>query len=76
MLLLTACWVYGQIGRHEEPLEELYDADEIVYLSPDSDNVLETLDPACVYVVGGIVDRSVRKVQKLQLSRSQKLSFC
>ncbi|KAG3023409.1 hypothetical protein JG687_00007427 [Phytophthora cactorum] len=50
-----------KIGRHEEPLEHLYDADELVYLSPDSDNVLKRLDPAYVYVVGGIVDRSVRK---------------
>ncbi|KAG6609827.1 tRNA (guanine-N(1)-)-methyltransferase [Phytophthora cinnamomi] len=51
-----------KIGRHDEPLEKLYDSDKIVYLSPDSENVLETLDPSCVYVVGGIVDRSVRKV--------------
>ncbi|CAI5726158.1 unnamed protein product [Peronospora effusa] len=51
------------IGRHEEPLEQLYDARELVYLSPDSETVLTELDPACVYVVGGIVDRSVRKGQ-------------
>uniref|UniRef100_H3GJ05 tRNA (guanine(9)-N(1))-methyltransferase n=1 Tax=Phytophthora ramorum TaxID=164328 RepID=H3GJ05_PHYRM len=36
------------VGRHEEPLEQLYDVGELVYLSPDSDNVLETLDPGCV----------------------------
>ncbi|CAH0489394.1 unnamed protein product [Peronospora farinosa] len=52
-----------KIGRHEEPLEQLYDARELVYLSPDSETVLTQLDPACVYVVGGIVDRSVRKGQ-------------
>ncbi|RQM16292.1 hypothetical protein DD237_002839 [Peronospora effusa] len=58
-LLVTCEW----IGRHEEPLEQLYDARELVYLSPDSETVLTELDPACVYVVGGIVDRSVRKGQ-------------
>ncbi|OWZ24327.1 hypothetical protein PHMEG_000645 [Phytophthora megakarya] len=51
-----------KLGRHVEPLEQLYNAGELVYLSPDSENVLEQLDPSCVYVVGGIVDRSVRKV--------------
>ncbi|KAE9035037.1 hypothetical protein PR003_g8041 [Phytophthora rubi] len=67
--LAAVCAQHGalswKIERHEEPLEKLYDAEEIVYLSPDSDNVLETIDPACVYVVGGIVDRSVRKGQTI-----------
>ncbi|POM62076.1 tRNA (guanine-N(1)-)-methyltransferase [Phytophthora palmivora] len=63
--LATICSQHGamswKIGRHVEPLEQLYNADELVYLSPDSENVLDRLDPSCVYVVGGIVDRSVRK---------------
>ncbi|KAG7392477.1 hypothetical protein PHYPSEUDO_000165 [Phytophthora pseudosyringae] len=63
--LAPICMQHGalswKIGRHEEPLEQIYDAHELVYLSPDSETVLEHLDPGCVYVVGGIVDRSVRK---------------
>ncbi|KAL4095911.1 hypothetical protein PRIC1_009278 [Phytophthora ramorum] len=63
--LAAVCAQHGvlrwKVGRHEEPLEQLYDVGELVYLSPDSDKVLKTLDPGCVYVIGGIVDRSVRK---------------
>jgi tRNA (guanine9-N1)-methyltransferase len=35
---------------------------ELVYLSPDSPNVLEKMDPTKIYVIGGIVDKSRKKV--------------
>ncbi|CAH0477267.1 unnamed protein product [Peronospora belbahrii] len=59
-----------KIQRHEEPLEQLYDTLDLVYLSPDSENVLTQLDPACIYVVGGIVDRSVRKGETMAKAAS------
>ncbi len=34
---------------------------QLVVLSPDAEEPLTRLEPDCVYVVGGIVDRSVRK---------------
>lgn len=37
-----------------------------VWLSPDAPDVLETLSPDDVYVVGGFVDRSVRKGETLR----------
>ena len=40
---------------------ELFEAEHIVYLTPDSDTVLEELYHDHVYVIGGLVDDSVKK---------------
>ncbi|GBM12352.1 tRNA-dihydrouridine(16/17) synthase [NAD(P)(+)]-like, partial [Araneus ventricosus] len=44
-----------------EAPEDLFNTEDIIYLSPDSDNVLETLVSNKVYVIGGIVDDTVKK---------------
>ena len=31
-------------------------------MTPDGDSVLESIDPTKVYVIGGIVDRTISKV--------------
>uniref|UniRef100_A0AC34QJN8 SAM-dependent MTase TRM10-type domain-containing protein n=1 Tax=Panagrolaimus sp. JU765 TaxID=591449 RepID=A0AC34QJN8_9BILA len=36
---------------------DLFEKDKIVYLSPDSDEVLEKVEPDMTYVIGAIVDR-------------------
>nr|AIG55570.1 secreted protein [Thraustotheca clavata] len=51
--------------RHSEPIEELFPGESIVMLSPDSPNVLTEIDPKTIYVIGGIVDRTVRKSETL-----------
>lgn len=35
----------------------------MIYLSPDSENELETVDPSgnTIYIVGGLIDRTVKK---------------
>ena len=44
----------------------MFKTDEIVYLSPDSDNTLQSVDPDKVYIIGGLVDEHVQKVGTLR----------
>ncbi|XP_056180044.1 LOW QUALITY PROTEIN: tRNA methyltransferase 10 homolog B-like [Falco biarmicus] len=57
----------------QESYLDLFPLDAIVYLTPDSDNVLEDIDPNKVYVLGGLVDESIHK--KLTLQRAQEQSL-
>ena len=51
---------------------QVFDSPEIIYLSPDADTVLTDVHPQNVYVIGGIVDRSIRKHESLHsASRAQ-----
>lgn len=38
---------------------------QVIYLTPDSNNVLEKVDDRVIYVIGGIADKSVRKNESL-----------
>ncbi|EGZ21400.1 hypothetical protein PHYSODRAFT_557474 [Phytophthora sojae] len=50
-----------QWRRGADSVAEHFSPDELVYLSPDSPNVLEKMDPTKIYVIGGIVDKSRKK---------------
>ena len=49
--------------KHPEPLREVFAQrlDDLIYLSPDGQQTLQELAPGKVYVIGGIVDRTVTK---------------
>ncbi|XP_062369455.1 tRNA methyltransferase 10 homolog B [Cinclus cinclus] len=52
---------------------DLFPLEAIVYLTPDSENVLEDIDPDKVYVLGGLVDESIHKQLTLRRAREQRL---
>ncbi|XP_056369264.1 tRNA methyltransferase 10 homolog B [Oenanthe melanoleuca] len=52
---------------------DLFPLETIVYLTPDSENVLEDIDPDKVYVLGGLVDESIHKQLTLRRAREQRL---
>ncbi|XP_066460487.1 tRNA methyltransferase 10 homolog B [Eleutherodactylus coqui] len=57
----------------EDGFLDLFPLEAIVYLTPDSDHVLEDLDPTKVYVLGGLVDESVRKKVTFQKAKANGL---
>ena len=50
-----------RVHRHPEPIERVFEGQRLVYLTPDAEEELGELEHACVYVVGGIVDRTPAK---------------
>jgi tRNA (guanine9-N1)-methyltransferase len=47
------------VDMSEKSHLELFSKDEIVYLTPDSETVLEKVEADKVYVIGGLVDESI-----------------
>ncbi|XP_071315142.1 tRNA methyltransferase 10 homolog B [Trachinotus anak] len=58
----------------EESCLDLFPTETVIYLSPDAEEALETVDADKVYVLGGLVDESIQK--KLSFSRARELSVC
>lgn len=56
----------------EESCLDLFPPETVVYLTPDAEEALETVDADKVYVLGGLVDESIQK--KLSFSRARNLS--
>ncbi|NXC39793.1 TM10B methyltransferase, partial [Penelope pileata] len=56
----------------QESYLDLFSLDEIIYLTPDSENG-EYIDPKKVYILGGLVDESIHK--NLTLRRAQEQSL-
>ncbi|XP_019372356.1 PREDICTED: tRNA methyltransferase 10 homolog B isoform X1 [Gavialis gangeticus] len=57
----------------QESYLDLFPLETIVFLTPDSENVLQDVDSSKVYILGGLVDESIRK--KLTLRKAQEHSL-
>merc|ERR1740129_624042 len=57
---------------HYKPITEAFSTEEIIYLSPDAEEELTyPLDRKAVYVIGGIIDKTV--IKNLSLDRAKSL---
>lgn len=56
---------------------DLFEKDKIIYLSPDSDEILQKVEPDMTYVIGAIVDRvperNIPAYASLEASQADKI---
>ena len=69
-----------QLHKEVRDYTDVFPKEEIVYLSSESPNVLETLDDTKVYVIGGLVDHNHHKVsqslRQLSVYPSVLMQYC
>jgi tRNA (guanine9-N1)-methyltransferase len=66
----AAAW---PVNKHPEALLELYSLDSLVLMSPDAQQPLISIDLTKVYVIGGIVDKTVQKGLTLEFAEQHQL---
>lgn len=49
----------------EKSYLEIFAKEDLIYLTPDSDNTLTVLDKTKVYIIGGLVDETILKVSNI-----------
>ena len=58
---------------HSDTYLQTFPKDKLIYLTSDSDQVINEIDPSFVYIIGGLVDHNAHKVNIL--IRSHFVSF-
>ncbi len=61
------------LNQTEAKVTDVFAKESIVYLTPDSDEILEEVSTNQVYVIGGLVDDSVKKHSTLKFAQEQEL---
>jgi len=49
------------VNFHKEPYDEIFDKKSIVYLTSESENLIESLEDDKFYIIGGLVDHNSKK---------------
>lgn len=58
MTYVAQGWDSWPVAMTDKELADFHNPEKLVYLTHDADEVLHSLDPDAVYVIGGIVDRN------------------
>ncbi|KAJ2354648.1 tRNA (guanine(9)-N(1))-methyltransferase [Coemansia sp. RSA 2618] len=62
-------WLKSHITFHEKEYVDVFDKKDLVYFTADSPNVVESLDPEKIYIIGGIVDKN--RYPRLTLDKAE-----
>ena len=62
-----------KLFKESKPVEELYPIESLIYLTPDTEELLESVDESKVYVIGGIVDDN--QLKGLSYQKATKLGI-
>nr|XP_012222722.1 PREDICTED: tRNA methyltransferase 10 homolog A isoform X2 [Linepithema humile] len=54
-------YVHWDVKFHKMPYTIVYSKDKIIYLTSESENIIDHLDQNCVYIIGGLVDHNSHK---------------
>jgi tRNA (guanine9-N1)-methyltransferase len=59
-----------RLGEEVEGVSPICEKEQLVYLTADSEEILERIEEGKAYIIGGLVDRNRHKVRKQRFSVS------